>query len=318
MGWSAFAAPLASGQLFTMAMKNELYAALQERNNALASPVTFDAGPNATILASTWPTDLLSVGGTLGSWATALRTVWGAGFIDPSQNGTVNWGTAPPDPLGSVDPTLIGNPWPDVRYWNAIRAGILSLGCIRIDLLADGYALVYTKTGLAGPYSTETLAATALVGASESSSNPGDAVASIFAFNPSSGSRKFTQCTRSAGTATFPAGSGGSVLLTLLGGSGNNCTPLLRLGFSGPTLQPNFPGPGAFVAETMAVSSGGIGEPWEICYDGYDTPSVAETDFANFAPTGGDGAGDYQAQATIYMAGGDETAVGFLPSFSYV
>lgn len=315
MGWSAYASALGTGQRLTGPMRSELFAALTERNAALAAPLTLDAAANATIMASGWESDLVSVNGALVTWSSAVALVAG-GYVDPALNGSATWGGLP-TPFAGVDPALIGSKWNVGGYWNAVRAAIVGLTTVRYDLLANGDVQTYTKTGMGGPYATEALAAGALSGASETNASSGNTGCGIFAFNPTNISRKFTQCFRNNATVDLPSG-GITILVTLFGGAGNNCAPNLFWGIgSGSPLNIPFPAASAYVGHAMGVTGGG-GAGWELHYPGYNNSTVAAADFASFAPTGGDHIGDYQAQASVYMAGGNGTAVGVQPTFSFV
>jgi hypothetical protein len=309
MGWTYYTSPLVAGQLLTQNMRHDLFLALSERNNALPSPVPLGevTGPLES--------NQVSVYGTVIPWYQAVRAVAAAGYIDPSQNGTQFWGASAPDPFTGVDPVIVATQINDWRYWNAVRAGIIGLNTIRFDLLANGDAETYTKTGMGGPYSTEAAAAVALTGASETNASSGNTGCGIYAYNPSNGSRKFTQCYRNNGSVNFPAG---TLLVTLVGGGGNNCAPDLYLGIqSASVITTPFPAPSGYAGFAVSAT-GGNALLWELHYPGYNSATIAETDFAPFAPTGGDGIGDYQATAAIHMAGGDETGIGIQPAFTYV
>lgn len=290
-------------------MRSELYAALEERNNALPFPAVLDAGTNAAILASGWETDLLSVGGVLMPWWNAVASVWGAGYIDPTLNGSVSWGGAAPSPFTGVDPSLLGPKWNCTGYWNALRAGILSLSTIRIDLVTGATASSSTAT-LGGPFGTAALAAADLVGAAQTTAAVSDAFTQIIGFN-FTGSYRFSASIFTTGSCAVPSGSafsGYAVLLTLLGGS-NSVATNVAFEFGSGSIATPAPGTGLFAGSTFA-SGGSGGVSWSIKLPDQANATALATEFG--------GTGAQANTSSVYMGGGLACAVGLQPTFSFV
>lgn len=295
MAWTYYTAPLPAGAILTLDQRNELYSALVERINALPSPsgITYDAGPNAAILASRVISNKVSINGSFITLDSAVNLI-SNGYLDPAQNGTANWGN-----LAVVDPSMFSSVINLAAYWNGVRAGIISLTTVRLDLTDTAGS--QSSATLGGPFATEALAAADLVAAAQTVTSTTTAFALIHGFNGPS-SYKFSQSIFTSGTAA--AAATGNVLYTLKGNSGNTVFPTITFTL-GAAATVTIPAAGVYLGGSLA----GSGAAWSVKLPDQTNATQLATDFGN--------PGTQNAGASIYMGGGAGTAVGLQPAFVY-